>query len=290
MCESFVFDPEKWQNLNFLMQQLSRTLSFKSIGILGAGQMGGGIARVSLPKFKTTLVDANQKALDKFKNKYDHANLTISTDIKALKNCDLIIEAVPEILDLKRSLLAQTFETAPHAIICTNTSSLDIEKCFPKGKPALGLHFFNPVTKMPLVEVIYSNENQTETVKQLKAFCTSIDKAPVVCKNTPGFIVNRLLVPYILDAIRLVERGDASMKDVDQAMKLGAGYPMGPFTLADFVGLDTTLYISQGWYKDCGEAWCKPPQLLEKLVKEKKLGLKSGQGFFRYDEAGKKMK
>ena len=272
------------------MQQLTRSLTFKNVGILGAGQMGGGIARVALAKHETILVDANQGALDKFKAKYDHANLTVSTDIKSLKNCDLIVEAVPEILDLKRKLLQQAFDTAPNAVICTNTSSLDVQKCFPAGKPALGLHFFNPVTRMPLVEVIYTNENQKDHVAQLKQFCKDIDKSPVVCKNTPGFIVNRLLVPYILEAIRLVERGDASLLDVDKAMKLGAGYPMGPFTLADFVGLDTTLFISQGWYADYKADWCKPPKMLEELVKQKKFGLKSGEGFFKYDAQGKKLK
>eukprot|EP00834_Sanchytrium_tribonematis_P000792 NODE_15_length_50561_cov_0.608081.p23 type:complete len:275 gc:universal NODE_15_length_50561_cov_0.608081:6268-5444(-) len=269
---------------------LTRTMSFTKIGILGAGQMGGGIARVSLPKYKTVLVDANQKMLDKFKSKYDHENLTLSTDIKSFKDCDLVVEAVPEVLELKRKLLQQVFDVAPKAVICTNTSSLDVKKCFPSGKEALGLHFFNPVTKMPLVEIIYTASNQEKKVAQLKEYCKNIEKAPVICKNTPGFIVNRLLVPYILEAIKLVERGDASMSDVDKAMKLGAGYPMGPFTLADFVGLDTLLFISEGWYKENQQEWCKPPKTLIDLVNEKKLGLKTKAGFFLYDEAGKKMK
>eukprot|EP00835_Amoeboradix_gromovi_P006753 NODE_872_length_3542_cov_0.462968.p2 type:complete len:273 gc:universal NODE_872_length_3542_cov_0.462968:957-1775(+) len=272
------------------MSNLSRMLSFKSVGILGAGQMGGGIARVSLPKYKTVLVDANQAALDKFKSKYDHENLTVSTDIKSLSNCELIIEAVPEILDLKRKLLQQAFKAAPKALICTNTSSLDVQQCFPQDQPALGLHFFNPVTKMPLVEVIYTSESQKEKVSLLKDFCKTIEKSPVVCKNTPGFIVNRLLVPYILESIKLVERGDASLIDVDKAMKLGAGYPMGPFTLADFVGLDTLLFISQGWYKNDKKDQFQPPKMLESLVKANKLGVKSGQGFFKYDSSGKKLK
>ena len=272
------------------MLAFTRSLSFKKVGILGGGQMGLGIARVTMLKYKTTLVDANQSVLDKINAKYSHENLTTTTSMQDLHDSDLIVEAVPEILELKQKLLGQLIAIAPNAVVCTNTSSLDIQKCFPKDKLALGLHFFNPVTKMPLVEVIYTNPSQLAQVDVLKEFCKSIDKSPVVCKNTPGFIVNRLLVPYILESIRLVERKEASLLDVDKAMKLGAGYPMGPFTLADFVGLDTLLFISQGWYKDIKQDWCKPPQLLQELVKKNKLGVKTKEGFFKYDQQGKKLK
>lgn len=279
--------------------------------------MGAGIAQVSaVANHSVTLVDVNQAALDKglalissslsrtAKKKHaDDPNAQktyvsnvlsrISTNTNlgaAVGKADVVIEAIVENIGLKHTLFKSIDASAPpHAILASNTSSLqirDIVSAVPNRAPNFaGLHFFNPVPQMKLVEVISIPQTKPEVTKTLMEFCKGLGKVPVACKDTPGFIVNRLLVPYMMEAMRLVERGDATKEDVDTAMKLGAGYPMGPFELADYVGLDTCKFITQGWYSNGelkGDRLVEPVKSLEKLVESGKFGRKSGHGFFDY--------
>lgn len=190
-------------------------------------------------------------------------------------------------MKVKHELFTLIDKSAPnHAILTSNTSSLSIEEIAQvtnrKDKFG-GLHFFNPVPVMKLLEVIRIPQTTDETYNKLMEFGASIGKVCITCKDTPGFVVNRLLVPYMAEAVRMLERGDASAKDIDTAMKLGAGYPMGPFELADYVGLDTTNHIINGWYEKYPDnPLFKPIELVQKMVKEGKLGVKSGEGFYSY--------
>lgn len=206
---------------------------------------------------------------------------------EAAKEADLIIEAVPENIGLKQKIFESLDKAAPaHCVFASNTSSLkivDIQATSKRVDKFAGLHFFNPVPLMKLLEVVRGPDTSPETFDKLVEFGKKLGKTTVDCKDTPGFIVNRLLVPAIFEAIRLVERGDASKEDVDVAMKLGAGHPMGPFTLADMVGLDTCKNIMDGWHKTYpGVELFEPSPMLDKLVAEGKLGKKTGEGFFKY--------
>lgn len=288
----------------------------KTVTVVGSGLMGSGVAQVAAATgHKVNLVDQSQDIVDKagarilksvtrvankkFKDdpkaheKYmagTMGNISLQTDsIAAVKDTDLVIEAVVENLDLKKKLFAAWDEAAPsHTIFASNTSSLPIKDMAVATKRLDrfgGLHFFNPVPMMKLVEVIRIPETSDETYNALEAFGQAVGKKTVQCKDTPGFIVNRLLVPYMMEAIRLAERGDASTKDIDVAMKLGAGYPMGPFELLDYVGLDTIKFIMDGWHeKDPENELFFPSESVNKLVKENKLGMKTGEGYYKYDK------
>jgi 3-hydroxybutyryl-CoA dehydrogenase len=208
------------------------------------------------------------------------------TDVASLSACDVIIEAIVESLDEKR----RTYEALdviapPHAIFLSNTSSLCItELAATTRRPDRfgGLHFFNPVPQMKLVEVIRGLGTSESTYQQVLAFARSLGKEPVTAPDRPGFIVNRLLVPYLLDAIRSYENGLGSLEDIDAAMKLGCGHPMGPFQLLDFVGLDTIYYIANIMSDEFREPAYAPPPLLKRMVLAGRLGRKSGQGFYSY--------
>uniref|UniRef100_A0AC34FXP4 3-hydroxyacyl-CoA dehydrogenase n=1 Tax=Panagrolaimus sp. ES5 TaxID=591445 RepID=A0AC34FXP4_9BILA len=228
------------------------------------------------------------------------SKVNITTNLKdAVKDSDLIVEAIVENIDVKRKLFAEIEDAASSkALLATNTSSLrlcDIGANLKHKERFGGLHFFNPVPVMKLLEVVRFDPTSDETFESLVQYGKSVGKVTVACKDTPGFIVNRLLVPYSFEAFRLAERGDASMKDIDTAMKLGAGYPMGPFELGagypmgpfelgDYVGLDTLKFIMDGWSKaHPNDPLFKPCESLNKLVSEGKLGRKSGEGFFKYN-------
>merc|ERR1712212_1424153 len=282
--------------------------------VIGGGLMGAGVAQVAAQTgHKVTLVDISQQVLDKSnarigesikrvaKKKFKDdeagaknfvessmANINVATSAnEALTTADLVVEAVVENMALKQKLFAEYDVIAPaKTIFASNTSSLPIsEIAATSSRPDRfgGLHFFNPVPVMKLLEVVRIPQTSDQTYDAMVAWGQAMGKATVECKDTPGFIVNRLLVPYLMEAIRMVERGDASAKDVDTAMKLGAGYPMGPFELADYVGLDTNKFIMEGWSERFPEEpLFKESPLLNKLVSEGKLGRKNGEGFYKY--------
>lgn len=290
--------------------------SIKTVTVIGSGLMGSGIAQVAAASgHKVIVVDKTQDIINKaesaikksleriVKKKFPDdtkaqqkyltdvlENLSLSTDaLAAVKSSDLVIEAIVENLDVKKELFSALDKAAPEkTLFASNTSSIPIKEiatATQRKDRFGGLHFFNPVPLMKLLEVIRIPETTDATYKSLEAFGKALGKTTVQCKDTPGFIVNRLLVPYMAEAIRLVERGDASPRDVDTAMKLGAGYPMGPFELLDYVGLDTTKFIIDGWSKkEPDNPLFQPSPMLNKLVKENKLGMKSGEGFYKYDK------
>jgi 3-hydroxybutyryl-CoA dehydrogenase len=279
----------------------------KKVGVLGCGLMGSGIAQVAATAGYITVVrdvsDAVMskgkagiaKSLDKFveKGKMTAADrdatlgrLSYVTDVSALKDCDVVIEAVTEDLDLKNDLWKQLDALCPaHTIFASNTSSLTIAAMASATKRAdrfVGLHFFNPVPLMQLVEVVRTVTTSTATFDRALAFGKSLGKEAVAAKDNSGFIVNLLLVPYLLDAIRALEHGVASTVDIDNAMKLGCGYPMGPLTLLDFVGNDTTYKIAEIMFTEYRETRYAPPPLLKRMVMAGLYGRKSGKGFYDY--------
>jgi len=220
------------------------------------------------------------------------SRIITTTKISDAFDCDLIIEAIAEDRDLKLQFYkALGPQIKPSAIFASNTSSLqitDIAKATKRLDKFAGLHFFNPVPVMKLVEIIRTPQTSDGTFQMLASFAQQLGKVPVTCKDTPGFIVNRLLLPYCVEAIRMVERGDASKEDVDTAMKLGAGYPMGPIELCDYVGLDTLKFIMDGWTKTI-PGTANTPTLLTELVNKGHCGKKSGQGFYKYDAKGNRV-
>ena len=213
------------------------------------------------------------------------ANLAGTTKLADLAACDLVIEAIVENIDEKAKTYARSSRcSGPDAILCSNTSSLCITELASKTKRPdrfAGLHFFNPVPIMKLVEVIRGLSTSDETYRAVFAFAQSLGKEPITAPDKPGFIVNRLLVPYLLDAIRAYEHGLGTVEDIDKGMTLGCGYPMGPFTLLDFVGLDTTYYIANIMFDEYREPAYAPPPLLKRMVLAGRLGKKSGQGFYK---------
>jgi 3-hydroxybutyryl-CoA dehydrogenase len=282
-------------------------MAIRTVGVLGCGLMGSGIAQVcAAAGYKTIVREVDDVALDRgigrIRKFLDDGvakgkataeardttlgNLTGATTFDALKDCDLIIEAIIENLDEKRQTYAslEKFVKA-HTIFLSNTSSLCItELAAASARPDrfAGLHFFNPVPLMKLVEVIRALTTSDETYQAVFAFAASLGKEPITAPDRPGFIVNRLLVPYLLDAIRSYENGLGTIEDIDKGMKLGCGYPMGPFTLLDFVGLDTTYYIANIMFEEFREPQYAPPPLLKRMVLAGRLGKKSGQGFYKY--------
>jgi len=279
----------------------------KKVGVLGCGLMGSGIAQVAATAGYTTIVrdvsDAVMakgkagigKSLDKFVEKGKLAaadrdatlgRLSYVTEVGALKDCDLIIEAVTEDLDLKNDIWKQLDALCPaHTIFASNTSSLTIAAMASATKRAdrfVGLHFFNPVPLMQLVEVVRTVTTSPTTFEHALNFGRSLGKEAVAAKDNSGFIVNLLLVPYLLDAIRALEHGVANTVDIDNAMKLGCGYPMGPLTLLDFVGNDTTYKIAEIMFTEYRETRYAPPPLLKRMVMAGYYGRKSGKGFYDY--------
>lgn len=279
----------------------------KRVGVCGLGLMGSGIAQVAATAgYDVTAYEVAQapidkgmagiqKSLDKFVEKgtltADNrqaalARLQTTTKVEDLKQCDLVIEAAVENVAIKKELFVKLDGLlAPHAIICSNTSSLSItELAAATKRPQLvaGLHFFNPVPLMKLVEVVKTILTSQATIDTLYAVSTKLGKKPILAQDTPGFIVNRLLVPYLLYAVRVYEAGLASREDIDQGMKLGCGYPMGPLELLDFVGIDTTYYIAEIMFDEFKDPMMAPPPLLKRMVLAGHLGRKSGKGFYDY--------
>jgi len=279
----------------------------RRVGVLGCGLMGTGIAQVAATAGRETIVrDVSQqiwdrarggieKSLAKFveKGKLPAADrdaalkrLTFTTATIDLKDCDIVVEAITEDLELKNALWKELDAICPpHTIFASNTSSLTIAAMAAATKRAdrfVGLHFFNPVPLMQLVEVVRAVTTSEETFRRAFAFARSLGKEAVAAKDNSGFIVNLLLIPYLLDAIRAVERGVGSVPDIDKAMQLGCGYPMGPLTLLDFVGLDTTYRIAEIMFTEYREQKYAPPPLLKRMVTAGLMGRKSGKGFYDY--------
>ncbi|PYQ57564.1 MAG: 3-hydroxybutyryl-CoA dehydrogenase [Acidobacteria bacterium] len=283
----------------------------KRVGVLGCGLMGSGIAQVSAQAgFDTVVVEVGQKFLDKGlagidkslgkfvekgklsaeDKKASLSRLHGSVSLNDLANCDIVIEAITENPQAKKeTYTAIDSIVKKEAIFASNTSSLTITElsmATARPKQFVGLHFFNPVPLMKLVEVVRTILTSDETFTTAFEFAKSLGKDPVSCRDNSGFIVNRLLVPYLLDAIRAYEEGVGSIEDIDKAMQLGCGYPMGPFTLLDFVGLDTTYFITDVMFNEYREKRFASPALLRKMVLAGRFGRKSGGGF--YDYAGEK--
>ena len=279
----------------------------KTVGVVGCGLMGSGIVQVSAQAgLKTIVREADQAFLDKglgrIKKFLDDgvtkgkvtaedrdktlANISGTVKLEELAGCDLVIEAVTENIEAKRDVFSTLDAVcAPDAVLATNTSSLSVTEIAAftkKPERVLGLHFFNPVPLMKLVEIIRALSTNEAAFERAKSYVETIGKTPVIAKDAPGFVVNRLLVPYILDAIRVYESGLATKEDIDNGMKLGCGYPMGPLQLLDFVGLDTTYYIANIMFEEFREARFAPPPLLKRMVLAGHLGRKSGRGFYDY--------
>jgi len=279
----------------------------KRVGVLGCGLMGSGIAQTAaMAGYDTTVRDVSQAIWDKARGGIEKSlakfvekgkltapdrdatlkRLHFTTNTADLKPCDIVIEAVTEDLDLKNGLWKELDALCgPATIFASNTSSLTIAAMAAATKRAdrfVGLHFFNPVPLMPLVEVVRTVTTSEETFRRAFGFATSLRKEAVAAKDNSGFIVNLLLVPYLLDAIRAVERGVGSVPDIDKAMQLGCGYPMGPLTLLDFVGLDTTYKIAEIMFAEYHEQRYAPPPLLKRMVLVGMNGRKSGKGFYDY--------
>jgi 3-hydroxybutyryl-CoA dehydrogenase len=282
-------------------------MPIKTVGVLGCGLMGSGIAQVSAAAgFRTVVLEVNEDVLraglgriEKFlgdgvaKGKLTAdakaatlQNLHGTTKYADLADADLVIEAIVENKDAKKQAYAQVEAVVgPECLIASNTSSLCITELAASTKRPHrfgGLHFFNPVPLMKLVEVIAALTTTAETSRALTDFARAIGKEPIAAPDRGGFIVNRLLVPYLLDAIRCLEEGLGTVEDLDNGMKLGCGHPMGPFTLLDFVGLDTTYYIANILFEEFRETRFAPPPLLKRMVLAGRLGRKSGRGFYEY--------
>ena len=282
-------------------------MSLRTIGVLGCGQMGGGIAQVAaVAGFDVIARDLNAgllaagrsaitKSLGKLveKGKLEAAardaalgRLQLTTALGELSRCDLVIEAVSEDLELKNGLWRELDALCPaETIFASNTSSLSImAMARVTGRPDrfLGLHFFNPVPLMPLVEVVRTIATSDATMETATGLVRKLGKQAILARDTAGYIVNLLLIPYLLDAVRAVERGVASIPDIDTGMQLGCGHPMGPLTLLDYVGLDTALKVGEILYDEFREPRYAPPPLLKRLVLAGWYGKKSGKGFYDY--------
>ena len=282
-------------------------MKMKRIGVVGCGLMGSGIVQASaVAGYEVVVREVNEDFLSKglgsiekqlskavAKGRMEDAEktaivgrITGTTELAGLSGCDLIIEAVTESVELKQELWKTLDGLCPQqTVFSSNTSSIPMRiqaEVTSRPDRFVGLHFFNPVPVMKLVEVIRADTTSDETYQAAMAYAESLGNVPVTCKDTVGFIVNRLLIPYLLDAMRALEAGIATAEDIDTGMKLGCGHPMGPLTLLDFVGLDTTLSIARIMYDEWKLPQYEAPELLKKLVKEGKLGRKTGEGIYNY--------
>jgi len=286
-------------------------MEIRRVGVLGCGLMGSGIAQVTATAgFEVTVLEVEQKFIDKgfagiekslakFAEKgtitaqqkdETRARLKGTTNAQDLRDCDLVIEAIIENVEEKKKMYAAIDALLKKDAICaSNTSSISITELMAatrRPERFVGLHFFNPVPLMKLVEVVRTIATANDVYETVFDFAQKLGKVPVRTSDKTGFIVNRLLVPYLLDAIRAYEEGVGSIPDIDQAMKLGCGYPMGPFTLLDFVGLDTTYYITHVMYDEFKEQRFASPPLLKRLVMAGWYGRKTGKGFYDYADPG----
>lgn len=282
-------------------------MEIKKVGVMGCGAMGLGVAQVCVQAgIPTVAVKATPGSIDKIRNGFDKSLgkmveraklaadqkdammglLTFTTNEEEVADCDLIVESIIEDLETKKALFERLEKIiSPQALLTTNTSTLSVTAmmavCKQRDRVA-GLHFFNPAPVMKLVEIIRAFETGDTTVSILKTLCKQLGKDPVVVQDTTGFIVNRLLTPYMLSAIRLLEMGTGTIADIDHAMKSGAAHPMGPFELADYIGLDVVEAMTLNIYQDMHQPHVSPPHTLTRLVQLGYLGRKTGKGFYDY--------
>jgi 3-hydroxybutyryl-CoA dehydrogenase len=290
------------------MQSLRRYfMNIKKVGVVGCGTMGAGIVQLCAQSgYTVTVSEVNELILNKGL-KFISTNLNKSveknkltpeekelifgrikgtTSLADFKNCDLVIEAATENIDHKKKLFNELDKVCPKdSIFATNTSCLSItDMAIATGRPekVVGLHFFNPALVMGLVEIVRTIMTSDETVTQTQIFGQSLGKTVVLARDTPGFIVNRLMIPFILNAIRMLESGAATKDDIDTAIKLGLNHPMGPLTLADLIGLDVVSFVANAIYEDLKDSQYICPMLLKKMVVSGWLGRKTGKGFYNY--------
>jgi 3-hydroxybutyryl-CoA dehydrogenase len=293
--------------LNSIFTRKEASMEIRKVGVIGCGLMGGGIAQTCTQAgYQTVVREVNQPLLDKglarIYSAWDkmerqekithqagieyHEHLHGTVNFEDLADCDLIIEAVIENMEEKLQLYpALDHLLKPEALLLSNTSSLNITQMGAvtrRPDKVAGLHFFNPAPVMQLVEIIRTISTSEETLTTVRQFAQSLGKKPVIAKDTAGFIVNFLLIPYLISAVRMLENGMATRDDIDTAMKLGCGYPMGPFTLLDYVGLDTTLWAADAIYNEYRDPLYAAPPLLRRMVQSGQYGKKSGKGFYDY--------
>jgi 3-hydroxybutyryl-CoA dehydrogenase len=285
-------------------------MDIRTVGVVGAGLMGSGIAEQAarsgycvvmreiddnaLRAGKTRIDKSMARAIERGKITAEERDavlgrITGTTALADMADCDLVIEAIVENLDMKKDVFREVDRiTRPEAILASNTSSVSITALAAvtsKPERVAGAHFFNPVPVMKLVELVRALQTSDETIEQLRAFGASLGKNVVIAQDTPGFIVNYLLVPYLLDAVRMVESGVATKEDIDTGISLGLNHPMGPLTLLDYVGIDTTLYIADVMYEEIRDPKYAAPPLLRKMVNAGYFGRKNGRGFYDYNGA-----
>jgi 3-hydroxybutyryl-CoA dehydrogenase len=282
-------------------------VEIKRVGVIGGGIMGGGIAQVCASHgYDVTVVEVDdaraeaalsgigarlRREVERERMTQDRHDEILSqlralTDLGAVADCDLVIEAIVEDLPTKQVLFSNLGTTCkPEAILATNTSSVSVSAlAAASGRPeqVLGLHFFNPPTVLPLIEIISTDSTSDDTRATATAFSESVERVIVTAKDRPGFIVNRLLIPFILDAIRLVDHGIATAQEVDDGFKAGANHAMGPIATADLIGLDTVAHIADTLFEELGESRYKTPPVVTRLIALGHLGRKTGKGFFDY--------
>ncbi len=282
--------------------------SIDLVGIVGAGFMGAGIAEsVAVAGLPVILRDVDEAALERAREAIERSlhravqggkqtsedaaaireRIETTTEWRALRDADLLIEAVPEVLEVKLEVMAQLEEIADEwALIASNTSSIPIAQLaapFSHRERVVGLHFFSPVPVMKLVEVVRGLDTSEQTMKAAKAFAERVGKRPIVTKDRSGFIVNMLLVPYLMAAVRMYEDGFSSRDDIDAGMQLGCGHPMGPLALCDLIGLDVLYSVCNSLFEEFKRDEYAPPPLMKRMVASGRLGRKSGQGFYDYD-------
>ena len=282
-------------------------MEIKKVGVVGCGLMGGGIVQVCARSgYPVVVSEINDELLKEGLSRTNSlltksvergkiaqqdkdsilARINGTTDTRDFVDCDLVIEAAIETLDLKKKIFAELDKVcAKDAILASNTSCLsviDMAKETTRMEKVLGIHFFNPVPSMKLLEIVKTIATSDEVLEITKEFGKSIGKTTIIAPDTPGFIVNRLLLPFMLAACRMLETGGATSEDIDSGVKLGLGHPMGPLTLADLIGLDTVLYIANATFEELRDPLYAPPIILKKMVATGWLGRKTGKGFYEY--------
>jgi len=282
-------------------------VEIRKVGVVGLGTMGAGIAQVSVQSgFETVGREVNDELAERGRATIDRylgrgvergrlsqadrdaaiGRLTLTTDLADLADCDLVIEAVLEELDLKRELFAELDSvTRPDAILATNTSALsvsEIAEATERPQRVVGMHFFNPAPVLPLVEIVRGRESSGEAVDAAYAWAEQAGKQPVRCNDTPGFIVNRILIPLLNDCVRVLDEAAVAPEEMDKAMTNGAGWPMGPCALIDLIGIDVHVHASEALHEKLGEERMAPPERLVRMQQEGSLGRKTGRGFYEY--------